>query len=313
MSTPTPCSPTFPLSYLADPYTITGHLYAMRRDVFGAIGGLDGMDGRFDDDHELARRIQRYGLRNVQTPVIYDVDNYLSTLDGYTNQMRRWFIIPRQTMAPFLTPYQQFVSLLGSVGNLIPPLLAVLTLLGGIVLPPFVATMALYAAVYGWCEHAYLARSTPLSRWPWVLLSSLIAPIQALTGLIGGSEFYWRGQHIRLHPGGRYDVIPDQLPGRGGSSGKTPFLEGWLPGGMASWKGVLLEDWMAKGRSSRDDAPRSPDYHPYRFYCLAPLDGRPLLFACTGQPGFPGHAAGFGEYSPAYPQRRPDPAADAGT
>ena len=85
------------------------------------------MDGRFDDDHELARRIQRYGLDNVQTPVIYDVDNYLSTLDGYTNQMRRWFIIPRQTMAPFLTPYQQFVSLLGSAGNLIPPLLALLT------------------------------------------------------------------------------------------------------------------------------------------------------------------------------------------
>jgi ceramide glucosyltransferase len=215
-----------PLTYLADPYTITGHFYALRRDVFAAIGGLDGLEGRFDDDHELARRVQRYGLKNIQTPVMYDVDNYLPTLNGYTNQMRRWFIIPRQTMAPFLTPYQQFVSLLGSAGSLIPPLLAALTLLGGIILGPFVATMAIYAGVYAWCEHAYLSRTTPLTRWPWVLLSAHIAPIQALAGLLGDSNFYWRGQHIRLHPGGRYDILPDH------PSGKTPLFreEGGLPG-----------------------------------------------------------------------------------
>ena len=192
---------------MVDPYTITGHLYALRREVFAAIGGLDGMDGRFDDDHELARRVQRYGLKNVQTPVVYDVDNHLSTLDGYTNQMRRWFVIPRQTMAPFLTPYQQFVSLLGSAGSLIPPLLALLTLLGGLALAPFTATMTLYAAVYTWCEHAYLGRTTPLTRWPWVLLSALIAPLQALAALLRGSDFHWRGQHIRLFRGGQFQVL----------------------------------------------------------------------------------------------------------
>ena len=73
-----------PLTFLAEPYTITGHLYALRREVFAAIGGLDGMEGRFDDDHELARRIQRHRLANVQTSVVYDVDNYLSTIDGYS-------------------------------------------------------------------------------------------------------------------------------------------------------------------------------------------------------------------------------------
>jgi ceramide glucosyltransferase len=222
-----------PLTYLADPYTITGHLYALRREVFVAIGGLDGMDGRFDDDHELARRVERYGLKNVQTPLIYDVDNYLPTLGGYTNQMRRWFIIPRQTMAPFLTPYQQFVSLLGSAGNLIPPLLAVLTLLGGIILAPVTATMALYATVYAWCEHAYLGRTTPLTRWPWVFLAALIAPIQALTGLLGGSDFYWRGQHIRLHPGGRFDVLSQEASGKTRPKVDALFREeGGLPGSL---------------------------------------------------------------------------------
>lgn len=204
-----------PLTYLADPYTITGHFYALRREVFAAIGGLDGLEGRFDDDHELARRVQRHGLRNVQTPVVYDVDNYLPAIDGYTNQMRRWFIIPRQTMAPFLTPYQQLVSLLGSAGSLIPPLLAAFTLIGGTALVPFAATMTLYAAVYAWCERTYLGRVTPLARWPWVLLSALIAPIQALAGLLGGSDFHWRGQHIRLHPGGRYDILPGKTKDKG--------------------------------------------------------------------------------------------------
>ena len=82
-----------PLTYLAEPFTITGHFYAIRREVFEAIGGLDGMDGRFDDDHELARRIQQQGLANVQTSVLYDVDNHLDTFYDYTNQIQRWFTI----------------------------------------------------------------------------------------------------------------------------------------------------------------------------------------------------------------------------
>ena len=226
-----------PLTYLADPYTITGHFYALRREVFAAVGGLDGMEGRFDDDHELARRIQRCGRKNVQTAVIYDVDNQLSAFDGYTNQMRRWFIIPRQTMAPYLTPYQQFVSLLGSVGNLIPPLLAALTLLGGIILAPFALTMTLYAAAYAWCEHAYLARTTPLKRWPWVLLSALIAPLQALAGFLGSSDFYWRGQHIRLHPGGRYAILPEQASPEQ-ASGMRGGLPGRVDGGRVAGEGA---------------------------------------------------------------------------
>jgi ceramide glucosyltransferase len=233
-----------PLTFLTEPFTITGHFYALRRDVFYAIGGLDGMAGRFDDDHELARRVMRHGLANVQTPVVYDVHNHLATLDDYANQMRRWFIIPRQTMAPYLTPYQQLVSLLGSAGNLLPPLLAAMAVFGGLAgsLPgsgararpnrkqrgaakklaspaaPLLASLALFAAAYAWCEHAYLGRKTPGPRWPLVLLSALIAPLQALGGLLGdplggphgGNTFLWRGCRIRLHRGGRYEIVRGQ-------------------------------------------------------------------------------------------------------
>jgi ceramide glucosyltransferase len=208
-----------PLTYLAEPFTITGHFYALRREVFDALGGLDNMRGRFDDDHELARRVARLGLANVQTPVMYDVDNYLRTIDDYANQMHRWFVIPRQTMAPSLTGYQQFVSLVGSAGGLLPPLLAAVTVLRVVqprqpqagratLLAPLLWVLALHAAVYAFCARTYLHRQTPWRRTPLILLSAVIAPLQALGGLLGSPSFRWRGQHIRLRRGGTYDLLP---------------------------------------------------------------------------------------------------------
>ena len=66
-----------PLARLTEPYTITGHLYALKRSTFTDIGGLAGLDERIDDDHELARRVRRAGYRCVQSAVIYDVENHL--------------------------------------------------------------------------------------------------------------------------------------------------------------------------------------------------------------------------------------------
>ena len=35
-----------PLTYLTEPFTITGHCYALRRAIFDAVGGLEDMAGR---------------------------------------------------------------------------------------------------------------------------------------------------------------------------------------------------------------------------------------------------------------------------
>ena len=157
-----------PLTYLTEPYTITGHLFALRHTHFTAIGGLNGLDetARIDDDHELARRVRRSRLRCVQTPVIYDVNNDLATLSDYANQMRRWFIIPKQTMVPQLTPYAQFVSLLGSLSNLLLPLLAIIALVtrSRRALANLGACTALFAAIYTLGERRWLCRHTPLRR-----------------------------------------------------------------------------------------------------------------------------------------------------
>jgi hypothetical protein len=113
------------------------------------------------------------------------------------------------------------VSLLGSVGSLLPSLLAALTLLGLLKAPfrpripstprpslaPLCFVLALHATVYGFCTRTYLHRVTPWRRTPLVLLSALVAPLQALGGLLGPTTFRWRGQRIRLHRGGHYDVL----------------------------------------------------------------------------------------------------------
>ena len=200
-----------PLTYLTAPYTITGHLFALRRRDFAAIGGLDGLDeaARIDDDHELARRVRRAGLRCVQTPVIYDVHNDFAAFSDYANQMRRWFVIPKQTMLPQLTRDEQLVSLIGSLGNTLLPLLALLALAARTrrTLANLAGSTAIFAAVYALSERRWLRRRTPRRGWPWVIAAAFLAPLQALAALSAGDAFTWRGVRYRLHRDGRMERI----------------------------------------------------------------------------------------------------------
>ena len=93
-----------PLTYLTEPFTVTGHCFALRHATLTAIGGFGDDPDRIDDDHELARRVRAHGLRIMQTPLLYDVTNLLDSFSAYRVQMRRWFIFPRQAMLPYLRP-----------------------------------------------------------------------------------------------------------------------------------------------------------------------------------------------------------------
>jgi len=197
-----------PISYLTEPFTITGHCFALRRDVFERIGGLEGMEGRIDDDHELARRCRRAGLRLVQTPLVYDVINDLPTLHAYAIQMRRWFVFPKQAMLPLMSGRDRALTLLSSLGNFIPGLLALLALLIGrrAALQGALASLGLFSAAYLWCERRYLGRITPGRSWPLLPLVATLAPFQALWALWGGDEVVWRGQRLRVQRGGRVEA-----------------------------------------------------------------------------------------------------------
>jgi ceramide glucosyltransferase len=189
-----------PLTYITEPYTITGHCFALRREVFDAVGGFEQMDGRIDDDHELARRLRRHGLRSIQTPMIYDVDNELPTLAAYLAQMQRWFVFPRLLMAPMLTRREMLMTTLGSLGTLLPSVVALLALISrtrragrGLAI-----ALALSIALYIYGERRYLGRTTPLRRLALLPIVALVAPLQIVWGLLAGDEVLWRGQRLRI-------------------------------------------------------------------------------------------------------------------
>jgi ceramide glucosyltransferase len=198
-----------PLTYLTEPFTITGHCYALRRAIFDAVGGLEDMIGRIDDDHELARRLRRRGLRCIQTPMIYDVDNNLPTLAAYLAQMRRWFVFPRLLMAPYLSQRDRAATALGSAGTLLPSLIGLLALVSRSrrALRGLAIVFGAFAAVYLAGERRYLGRTTPLRRLVALPIAAVIAPLQIVSGLLAGDQVQWRGQRLRIRHDGVAEVL----------------------------------------------------------------------------------------------------------
>ncbi|MEI7644399.1 MAG: glycosyltransferase [Chloroflexales bacterium] len=217
-----------PLTYLAAPYTITGHCFALRREVFDATGGFAGMAGRLDDDHELARRVRASGLRCVQTPLIYGVENRLSTARGYHAQLRRWLTFPRLMMLPQLSARERLATVVGSAGNLLPPLAALLPPLAALLAvglrldrgsrkkicgegrarsTPLLICLGLFFSTYGMIDKTYLGGVTPARRWPLLIVTALLTPLHLLAVSLGSDVVEWRGQRIRVLPGGGFEVI----------------------------------------------------------------------------------------------------------
>jgi len=199
-----------PLTYLTAPFTVTGHLFALRRATLDAIGGFAGMEDNVGDDHQVAVRLHARGLRSVQTPLIYDVENDFADWRAYTAQMKRWFVFPRQALLPYMTAHQQVIALVGSLGNLAPGLLAGLALLTRrhAVAGALGASLALFAAIYAAGEACYLQRRTPLHRWPAVLAVALLQPAQIIAALLTDNTVEWRGKRIRVLRGGTYEELP---------------------------------------------------------------------------------------------------------
>lgn len=195
-----------PLTYLTAPYTITGHIYALKRTDFDAIGGLNGMEARLDDDHELARRVMHAGLRNRQTPAIYNVDNQLPTLQSFIDQMKRWFVFPRELMLPGISPAARLLTLAATLSNLMPGLVLLLAFGGFPAWLGLAACLITFGLVYGWGQRRYLKAITPAWAWPLLLVVALLLPFQILFLLFSNNTIRWRGQQIMVKRGGDYEI-----------------------------------------------------------------------------------------------------------
>jgi ceramide glucosyltransferase len=198
-----------PLVFFTPPYTVTGHVFALRRDVWERTSGMSGLEKRFDDDHEIARRVRALGLPLRQTPLVYGVSNALPSLGAYRKQMRRWFVMPKQAMAPYLTPKEQTVTTLLSLGNLIPPVLLFCALFAPCreTIAAALLTFALFLISYLWLENRYLPARTPYRGLFGLPVVAFLTPLHVLIALVSpDNRITWRGRTYRAGRSGELEA-----------------------------------------------------------------------------------------------------------
>ncbi|MFN8444960.1 MAG: glycosyltransferase [Caldilineaceae bacterium] len=205
--------PTYiPLTYLSDPVSITGHLFMLRSTDLQRVGSWEQMETRVDDDNDLGRRLIEKHLRLVQTPVIYRVHNQFGSWHAYERQIKRWFIMPRQSILPHLSNRQKLLSSLLSVG-LILPLLS----LGMAILHPtwqtwlnLLLVFLLFCGSLEWLRATYLQADFPRVAWLLTPITLWVTPLQMLWAMfLAKPVIDWRGQRLQIERGGAFQRVEE--------------------------------------------------------------------------------------------------------
>jgi ceramide glucosyltransferase len=200
-----------PITYLVQPFTVTGHFFALRRDAWLQCGGLDGLDpDRNDDDHEIARRLRKAGKRNIQSEAIYDVDNVLPRLSDYHRQMKRWSAFMRQWCQPNMTSRETAATLVNMIGNILPIIALACAVLAPspVTIAAFVLTVLILLGAYSCCAAVFLKRPTTLWQLQWLVAAAFIAPLQMLISPLWGNVIDWRGRRYQVRPDGILEPVP---------------------------------------------------------------------------------------------------------
>ena len=195
---------------LCGPVRVVGQMACYWKRPFLAAGGFDGLEAFLDDDFVLSQRLQRSGLRAVQAPVVYDVNDPVDSWRGYAKKFQRWITLPRHGMEPFLTPWQRMAAFLATPATVLLPTTLSAVALGSrrkIPLAALGATLGAFMATNSILCKRILQRAMPRSRWPLFLCAVLVTPVHAALMVLAGHEIEWRGQRMRLSRDGRFKRI----------------------------------------------------------------------------------------------------------
>ena len=197
------------MSYVTSPIRINGHVFAVRREVFARVGGLDGLETQIDDEYEIARRVKQHGYKAIQTPLIYDIDNVLDSAQAYIRQCKRWFVMPRQAMMPTLSLREKLIFSLFSFTLPLPGIVALLAMVSfrGSAWRGAAISLVVFGTVYALCERMHLQRAMPLHRWLLLPVVAFFVPLQMLWTLLLSNEVEWRGQRLRLRRDGTVEIV----------------------------------------------------------------------------------------------------------
>lgn len=196
-----------PYTAFAQPMTINGMFYAMRRDVVDAIGGFDGLEPTLADDFAVARRVRGHGLRLVQTPLCHSISTHVAGPRRYLSIIQRWFIFPRESLLRHL-PLPNLLLLYGLAGvpvffpwlALAAALLATSVWTVGFALLYF----ALNYAIFAYFNIRYFANAAPW-KYSWLVpLIHITFPIQLIVALLAPQRITWRGHQMIVERGGGF-------------------------------------------------------------------------------------------------------------
>lgn len=207
-----------PYTVLAEPMTINGMFYAMRRDVFDSIGGFSGLESTLADDFAVARRVREHGLRLVQTPLCHAISTYVAGPRRYLSIIQRWFIFPRESLLRHL-PWPNLVLLYGlAVLPVFFPWFALLALL----LKPSIWTAGLALVYFGlsyglfaYFNHRYFHDVAPWQHSWLVPLIQITFPIQLIIALLAPQQINWRGHVMAVEHGGGFRFERRMARGQG--------------------------------------------------------------------------------------------------
>jgi ceramide glucosyltransferase len=195
---------------LCGPVRVVGQMACYWRRPFVAAGGFDELEDYLDDDFVLARRLQQAGLRPIQAPVVYDVNDPVESWRIYLVKFKRWIILPRHGMEPFLTPWQRSAAFLATPATiLLPSALGAVALVTRRRIPiiALAATLGAFALAHAILCRRFLQHPMPRRGWPLLLYTVLVTPIHATLTVLAGHEIEWRGQRMRLYRDGRFERI----------------------------------------------------------------------------------------------------------
>ena len=199
-----------PYTTLAEPFTINGMFYALRRSVLEEVGGFEAIRNIFADDFAVAQLLRSHGYRLAQTPLLHAISTQVKGARHYLSLIQRWFVLPRESLLRHLNGYERF--LIFTLG-LVPALFPLFLLLALVIKPTrqslfyALAYLGLTFAGFQHLNSRYLRHATPPARSWWVPLVQIIFPVQLLIALFSPQRINWRGNIVRVERGGHFRYV----------------------------------------------------------------------------------------------------------
>ena len=160
------------------------------------------------DDFAVAQRMRAHGYRLAQTPLRHSISTWVGSPRSYFNLIQRWFIFPRESMMRHLNWRDQIIFY---TTVLLPVFFPWLALTISVMSPGLWAVTLLYFGtdylIFAHFNQVYLSKASPWSSSYWVLLISLLVPLQILAALLAPQRIIWRGHIMQAEPGGSFRFV----------------------------------------------------------------------------------------------------------